>query len=129
MVAVDSTADVDAPALTVMPEPLASSVTVTEWRPGHMRLRIDPPAAQDAFVVVSENWYFDWRATVDGAPVTTVPGNGALITVPVEAGARQIELNFESDAYRTGKAIMLVSVVLVAAGFVGPAAARRKRRA
>ena len=127
LVVFDSTTGVDAPTVTGIPEPLASSVSVTEWHPGHMRLQIDPPAPQAAFVVVSENWYFEWRATVDGEPVTTVPGNGALITVPVAAGARQIELNFESDAYRAGKAIMLVSVVLVAAGFVGPIVARRKR--
>ena len=80
-------------------------------------------------MVVSENWYFDWRATVDGQPANTLRGNGALITVPVPAGAQTIDLNFESDAYRTGKTVMLVSLVLVAVGYIGPIAARRRSSA
>ena len=94
-----------------------------------MRLEISPAAPQDAFLVISENWYFDWQATVDGQPVTPIRGNGALLTVPVRAGAREIELRFESDAYRRGKGITLASLLLVAVGFVTPVALRRKKRA
>ncbi len=127
LVALDSAADIDAPTPTVIPDSLEASIRVTEWEPGHMKLEISPPTPEQAFALVSENWYVDWRATVDGQPVTPLRGDGALITVPLPAGARVVELNFESDAYRAGKAIMLVSVVLVAAGFVGPIVARRKR--
>ncbi len=127
LVALDSTADIDAPPLTAIPDSLEASIRVTEWEPGHMKLEISPPTPEPAFALVSENWYVDWRATVDGQPVTPLRGDGALITVPLPAGAREVVLTFESDAYRTGKAIMIVCSLLVFGGFVGPIVARRKR--
>ena len=126
VVVIDSTAGFTPPDLTVIPDSLPASVSVTEWNPGHMTLEISPPAPQDAYVVVGENWYTDWRATVDGTPTPTFRGNGAVIALAVPAGASEIELRFESDAYKTGKGIMLVSVLIIAAGFVGPAVARRR---
>jgi len=130
VVVLDSTAvDIEPPGLTAIPDSVEASVSVIEWAPGGMRLEISPAAPQDAFVVISENWYIDWHATVDGQPVTPIRGNGALLTVPVRAGAREIELRFESDAYRRGKGITLASLLLVALGFVAPVALRRKKRA
>ena len=129
LVVLDSAAAVEPPPLTAIPDSVEATVQITEWKPGQMRLEISPPSPQDAYVVVSENWYFDWRATVDGRPAKTLRGNGALITVPVPAGAQTIDLNFESDAYRTGKTIMLASLVLVAVGFIGPVAVRRRSSA
>ena len=127
LVALDSAADIDVPTPTAIPDSLEASIRVVEWEPGHMRFEISPPAPERAFALVSENWYMDWRATVDGQPVTPLRGDGALITVPLPAGAREVELTFESDAYQTGKAIMIVCSLLVVSGFVGPIVARRKR--
>ena len=92
-----------------------------------MRLEIAPAAPKDSYVVVGENWYTDWRATVDGTPTPTFRGDGALITVAVPTGAQQVELRFESDAYRIGKGIMLGSLVLILVGFAGPIIGRRRR--
>jgi hypothetical protein len=128
VVVVDSTYPDEPPGLSAIPDSVPSSVTVTEWRPGHMRLEINPAAPQDAFVVIGENWYFEWQATVDGQAVTPIRGNGAVLTVPVSAGAREIELTFESDAYRTGKGITLASLLLVAIGLAAPVAVRRRKR-
>ncbi len=125
-VLVDSTAGIDAPRLDAFPDSIPASVTVSEWAPGRMRLEIAPPAPQEGFVIVSENWYFDWRATVDGNPVATFRGNGSLITVPVPAGAQVIELAFTSDQYRLGKAISLASVLIIAIGMVVPVVLRRR---
>ncbi len=79
-------------------------------------------------MVVSENWYFEWQATVDGRPVTPIRGNGALLTLPVSAGAREIELNYESAAYRRGKGITLACLLLVGIGFAAQSTMRRKQR-
>lgn len=129
VVALDSTAvGIEPPDLSALPDTVPASVSVTEWRPGHMRLEITPAAPQDAFVVIGENWYFEWQATVDGQAVTPIRGNGAVLTVPVSAGAREIELTFESEAYRTGKGITLASLLLVAIGLAAPVAVRRRQR-
>ena len=109
-----------------IPEPLDAGVTVEEWRPGHMRLRITPPAPQDAYVVVSENFYPDWQGRVDGEPAQVMRGNVSLITVPVPAGAESVVLAFASADYRLGKWISLLSLALVAAAMVIPVVRRRR---
>jgi hypothetical protein len=129
VVVIDSTAGFMPADIATIPDSLPASVSVTEWNPGHMTLEISPPAPQDAYVVVGENWYTDWRATVDGTPTPTFRANGAVIGVAVPAGATEVELRFESDAYKTGKGIMLLSVLIIAVGFVGPSVARRRRSA
>jgi hypothetical protein len=129
VVVLDSTAvGIEPPDLSAIPDSVEATVEIIDWRPGHMRLEISPAAPQDAFVVVSENWYFEWQATVDDRLVTPIRGNGSLLTVPVTAGAREIELTYESAAYRTGRGITLASLLLVVIGVVAPSAIRRKRR-
>jgi hypothetical protein len=128
LVALDSTAHFDPPALTAVPDSVAASVSVTGWAPGEMRLQVTPAAPEDAFVVISENWYFQWQATVDGEPVRPVRGNGALLTIPVAAGAREIDLTYGRDAYRRGKGITLAAFFLVLVGLVAPVGIRRRRK-
>jgi hypothetical protein len=114
--------------ITDIPEPLAVSVAVEEWSAGRMTLRLSEPAPAGGYVVVGENWYPDWHAVVDGQPAEVVRGNVSLITVPVPAGAKVVELEFESADYRLGRGITLVSLLLVAAGIVAPVVVRRRQR-
>jgi hypothetical protein len=86
------------------------------------------PSPAPSYVLVAENWYVDWRATVDGAPAQVLRGNHALLTVPVPAGGRRVELVYRSAAYRRGQAISFVSLILVLAAFAVPAVARWRRR-
>jgi hypothetical protein len=106
-------------------EPVAAQVEA--WEPGRMRLRLEPAAPVDGYVTVSENWYPDWQATVDGADATVARGNGSLITVVVPAGAEMVELEFRSADYRSGKLISLLSLAVVAVGMVVPPVSRRRR--
>src|SRR2546430_9698946 len=70
-----------------MPPPSPARATVTAWEPGRMTIALDPAPPQPSYVLVAENWYPDWRATVDGASARVIRGDYALITVPVPAGA------------------------------------------
>jgi len=78
-------------------------------------------------VLVAENWYPDWHASVDGSPVQLLRGDYALLTVPVPAGAKQVELSFRSRDFEIGKMISLASLALLVAVAVLPAALRRRR--
>lgn len=127
IVLLDPEADLDVPGVERLPEPLGVAATVEHWQPGHMSVRLDNPAPQDAYLVVSENWYPDWRATVDGNPVETVRGNVSLITVPVARGSRAVELAFVSGAYDTGKLITWLSLVVTLIALGVPPAMRRRR--
>ncbi len=112
-----------------MPPPSPSRAAVMAWEPGRMTIALDPAPPHPSYVLVSENWYPDWHATVDGSPVPVLRGDYTLITVPVPAGAKQVALSFRSPEYQTGKAISLVSLALLAAIGLLPVALRRRRNA
>jgi len=109
-----------------MPPPSPSRAGVTAWEPGRMTIALDPAPTQPSYVLVSENWYPDWHAAVDGAPAAVLRGDYTLITVPVLAGAKRVELTFRSRDYETGRAISLGSLLLVAGVAVGPLVRRRR---
>lgn len=120
VVLLDSTPGVEpAPLTDSLPDPVDAAITFDHWVPGHMRLTIDGGAPVAGYVLVSENHYPDWQATVDGRPAPVARGDASLITVPVDAGARQIELRFVSAEFRLGRVISLASLALVVAGGVG----------
>jgi len=64
---------------------------------------------------------------VDDAPAPVYRGDQALITVPVPAGARRVELRFAAADYRTGRTSTLISLLALTLGLVTPPLARRRR--
>lgn len=127
LVLFDNSQPVTPAAVPQLPEPSASRATFSAWEPGRMTIALDPAPSAPSYVFVSENWYPDWRATVDGQPAQLLRGNQTFITVPVPAGARRVDLEFRSNDYRNGKMITLASwagMLLLAAA---PVVARRRR--
>jgi hypothetical protein len=109
-----------------LPEPLAAAATVVEWRAGRMAIRIDGAPADSSFLVIAENWYKDWTATVDGRPARVHRGNNTLLTVELPPAARDVVLEFASPAYRRGRAISLAS--MAGLGVLLGLALRRRRQ-
>jgi len=109
------------------PPPSPSKARVTAWRAGKMTIALDPPPADSSYVLVSENWYVDWQATVDGRSAPVLRGDHALITVPVGPGARSVELNYHSKSFAKGKLLALLSTLIVVAWFVAPPFVQRRR--
>jgi hypothetical protein len=107
--------------LTAIPEPLAMRAVVDSFAPGHARLTLDAPAPAGSALVVSENFYPGWTATIDGTPATVERANLSLMAVPLPEGARSIELTFDSAPYHTGKQVTIAAIclalVLMTAGF------------
>ena len=119
---------VNPPPVTEMPPPSPARASVTRWEPGRISLVLEPAPPGPSYVTVAENWYPDWHATVDGSPAAALRGNQALITVPVPAGARRIDLAFTSPAYARGRLISLVAVLVLAGVILAPAAVGWRRR-
>ena len=119
------------PGLTpgVVPNPLPAPSTVeaafTDWRPGEMHMQLSAAAPAAGYVLVSENWDNEWRATVDGRDASVLRGDGTLITVPVPAGAREIVVRYEGRAYARGRIITILSVLVVMLACVVPNILRR----
>jgi len=123
------------PSAPVNPAPLrglppasTSHGKVINWDAGRMTITLDPPPRDSSYVLISENWYLDWRVNVDGRPGQVLRGDHALLTIPVAPGARQLELSYHSQAIARGIAIGLVSLALVLAGFIVPPLVERRRR-
>ena len=116
------------PPLRGLPPPSASRARVTAWDAGQMTVELDPAPRDSSYVMIAENWYLDWRASVDGQAARVLRGDHALLTIPVAPGARKIELRYHSSAYAQGKVIAFATLVIVLAGFVVPPLVARRRR-
>ena len=118
----DSAADVQAVQLTVMPQPIAVSATVTKYEPGRVVLALNAPAPAGSALVVSENYYPGWTARVDGKSVSVGRADYALMGVALPEGARAIELSFTNAAFDRGKVVTLLAlglaVLMLVAGVV-----------
>lgn len=85
--------------------------TVEAWSPGRMAIALSGADSTTGHLVVSENWYPDWHATVDGATATVRRADHTLLSVDLPPGARRVELTFASRAYAVGKWISAVSTL------------------
>ena len=121
------TAPLNPRPVTTFPPPLASRGRVTSWTAGRMSITLDPPPTDSSYVLIAENWYLDWSVAVDGRPARVLRGDNSLLTIPVAAGTRRLELSYHSRAIARGLAIGLVSLLIVIAGFLVPPAWQRRR--
>ena len=109
----DSSANVAvSEAVQTLPAPLAITASVRRYEPGKVEIDLSAPAPQGASLVVSENYYPGWRATVDGKPAPIGRADYTLIGVELPAGARSIELNFTSPSYQRGKVITWIAIAV-----------------
>jgi hypothetical protein len=117
------------PVPPTLPAPSDVGVRATRWAPGRISLMLDRPAPRNAALVVSENYYPGWQATVDGRPVPVGRADYVLIGVGLPTGARSVELSFSSVRYEQGKAVTLGALALAILVLVGGLlAARREAR-
>jgi hypothetical protein len=89
--------------------------TLADWRPGEMRVTLTGRSDSTSYLLVSENWYPDWHAEIDGKPVPTLRGDYALLSVALPPGAREVQFTFSSRAYARGKLVTLVALLIAAA--------------
>jgi len=108
-----------------LPQPSRSKATVQAWEPGKMSVAVQPAAQAGSYLLVAENWYKDWRATVDGRPGQVLRGDQTLILVPLTEGASHVELVYDPRDYRLGLHITWAALLVLAIGLVAPPLARR----
>ena len=90
------------------------------------RLALDVTAAAPAILVLAENWFPAWQATVDGEPSPVLRADMSLRAVAVPAGSHRVELRYASPLLRWSVATSVVcGLVLLGCGALG---ARRGRR-
>jgi hypothetical protein len=102
------------------------AATVSEWAPGAMTITLDGTDTAAGHLLVSENWYPDWHAEVDGKPATVRRADHTLLSVDVPQGAHRVRLWFDSPTYAKGKLISLIALLFAAGMIVGPMLAGRR---
>ncbi len=109
----DTSARVRAAAgVQALQAPIPATTSVSHYEPGNVRIDLAAPAPDGTSLIVSENFYPGWKATVDGKPAAIGRADYTLIGVELPAGARRVELTFTSPTYERGKLITLIAVVL-----------------
>jgi hypothetical protein len=111
----DTSATVAAPPVTTLPERLQLTASTSDLGPGRATVTLSAPAPAGSALVVSENYFPGWRATVDGRDAPVYRADYNLIGVPLPAGARRVQLAFRDPAVATGKAISLTALVVALA--------------
>jgi hypothetical protein len=121
----------------MLPEPLPAGVTVQEGAQGtvewvergangyHLRVQSDRPA----LLMVLDNYYPMWRATVDGNPVEILRANYTFRAIPIAAGQHDVQFRYEPANLRIPAIISAVLLVILGLLGIGlPLMARVKAR-
>ena len=110
------------------PLPIAlTRATVTQWSAGHMTVSLTGSDPKPTHLLISENWYPDWRGTVDGKPAIVRRADASLLSVDLPPGAREVRLWFDSPAYATGKVVSAIALALALLMMIVPVAQERRR--
>ncbi|MFN8586412.1 MAG: hypothetical protein U0704_01325 [Candidatus Eisenbacteria bacterium] len=98
----------------------AGTATISKY--GLHEVEIAADAAGPALVRLSDLWYPDWKATVDGKPAEILRADHALRAVEVPAGKHVVKFTFESASFRNGLTLSvvcaIVSLALLVAGIL-----------
>jgi hypothetical protein len=94
-----------------LPAPISVTTSVSHYEPGNVRIDLSAPAPDGASLVVSENYYPGWKATVDGKPAAIGRADYTFIGVELPAGARSVQLDFTSPTYERGKVITWIAIL------------------
>ncbi len=110
-----------------LPAPAATRATVAEWEPGRMRIALDGRDSAATYLVVSESWYPDWHASIDGRDAPVVRANHALLGVVLPPGGREVRLWLESAGYSRGRLVTVLALLLTAGLLAAPTIRARRR--
>jgi hypothetical protein len=114
--------------LKKMPAPSPSRATLTAWQPGRMTVTLDSAPPQPSYLLIAENWFPDWQATVDGQPAPVLRGDYSLITVALPAGAKVVELAFRSKPYELGRTLTIASLAALLVALLAAVVLPRRAR-
>ena len=101
------------PGAALAPAAGPESARVVESRNG--RVRIEVEATGDALLILADQFYPGWRATLDGEPAPLLAANYILRAVPVPAGRHTVTMTYRPVTFLLGLYLSLAAVSLLLA--------------
>jgi len=86
-----------------------TAATVLDSHFDYRTVDADVEASEPSLVVVSQTYYRDWHAYLDGRPAQLFRANYAFQAVQVPEGRHHVHLVYEDSAFREGAIISLVA--------------------
>jgi Bacterial membrane protein YfhO len=123
----DTAAPVTGKQVDQTPAPLGIAVSTVRYDPGHLTFRLDRPAPDGASLIVSENYYPGWQATVDGKPAPLGRADYTLIGVPLPAGGTTVDLEYHNPVFGWSSTLTLVAMIVSVLWWAGAFASERRR--
>lgn len=102
---------------SIVPATEGANVKVTDYRNQNITLQAN--ATGSNFLLLSEVYYPEWRAYVDGKETEIIKSNYFMRGIVVPAGEHKIELKYESPKFETGKTASLVTNIFVMLALLG----------
>jgi hypothetical protein len=90
-----------------------TSVRVVNSHFKNQSVDADIEAAEPSLVVVSQTYYHDWHALVDGHEAPLLRANHAFQAIQVPAGSHHVRLIYQDSAFRAGAAVSATTWVVV----------------
>jgi hypothetical protein len=101
----------EAPPIALTGDSLTGTVTWVERTNNRHVLSVQSSSA--ALLVVADNWYPAWKATVDGTDAPVLRANHTLRAVPVPAGQHEVVFEYRSDLLTKSLWVSISSLLLV----------------
>lgn len=93
--------------------------------PEHLVIEVEAPAA--GFLVLADQFYPGWRATVNGAPVPIYRANYMFRLIEVPAGSSRVEFRYRPTSVAVGAGVSLAGLGALAVLLWGAAGRRTLR--
>jgi len=117
--------DSDVSLFGALGQPAASgelgTVELLSWSPNEIRVRT--VASRPAALVITDTYWPDWKASVDGKAQPLVRADGLFRAVPVPAGSHEIQMKIAPSLLYAGAALSLGGLLLTACCLLGAEAA------
>ena len=94
---------------------------------GLNRQRLRVSSETPALLVVADNWFPSWRATVSGEEAPVLRAYHTLRAVPVPAGEHEVEIFYDSPLLAGSLALSVAAILLLAGAAAWDVARRRGR--
>ncbi len=90
-------------------------VKITSYKSNIFKL--DVSTAEPGILVLSEIWYPDWKAYVDGKEVAVLQAYNSFRAIEIPAGHHKVKFEYVSSAFTTGSIISVLTMILALGGF------------